>query len=149
MKFQGRSTTSLLFSVIVMMALGFIGCGGLTKNRAETNPDHPDASLRTRTYKATYDSFFETVSHVIGWLPRWELVEQDIENGKIRATRQTRVFRFVDDVEIRMKQVNENTVTLDAFSASRVGKGDFGQNARNIREFLKELDGEIGSDNIS
>ncbi|MBN4053171.1 DUF1499 domain-containing protein [bacterium AH-315-L15] len=134
------------FLVIVMMALGFISCSGLTNNRAETNPDHPDASLRPRTYTVAYDSFFETVLHVIGWLPRWKVVEQDIENGKIGATRQTKFFRFVDDVEIHVTKKGEGEVTVNLRSASRVGKGDFGQNARNIREFLKALDREIAAD---
>ncbi|HIE64462.1 MAG: DUF1499 domain-containing protein [Nitrospira sp.] len=147
MEIQDRLGRPLVFSVIIMMVLAFNSCRGLMNNRAETKPDHSDTSLRTRTYTATYESFFETAAHVTGWLPRWEVVEQDIENGKIRATRQTRIFHFVDDVEISVKRVNENTLTLDVLSTSRVGKGDFGQNGRNIREFLKGIDGEIGSNN--
>lgn len=145
---QDRITTSLPFSMIIIMSFAFISCTGLTNNRAETKPNHSDASLRTRTYTAAYDSFFKTVSHVTGWLPRWEVVDQNIEKGKIRATRQTRIFKFVDDVEITVKRVNENTVTIDVSSASRVGKGDFGQNARNIREFLKGMDEEVGPSDL-
>jgi len=58
----------------------------------------------------------------------------------IHATRQTRLFRFVDDVQIQVTKKGEREVTVNLRSASRVGKGDLGQNARNIREFLNEFE---------
>jgi len=126
-----------------MVCFAFIGCSAFTQNKAGTYPDSSDPALRTRTYRADYERFFETAVQVVEALPRWTLVRQDIMDGKIFATRQTLVFRFVDDVEIRVIRMNEHAVLLDLFSASRVGKGDLGQNARNIREFLIALDQRI------
>lgn len=123
-----------------MMAFNIMGCMALTHNTAETRPDHPDPSLRTRTYPIEYDDFFLTVLNVIETLPRWEVVQSDREKGVIQATRQTRLFRFIDDVRIQMTQKGTQELTVNIRSASRVGKGDFGQNARNIRELLDRLD---------
>ncbi len=122
------------------MAFNFMGCRALTHNNAETRPDHADPSLRTRTYTLDYDVFFSRVLKVIEGLPRWEVVQSDREMGAIQATRQTRLFRFIDDVHVQMTKKGEEEVTVNLRSASRVGKGDFGQNARNIRELLKSLE---------
>ncbi len=125
--------------------MSMISCKALTHNRAGTYPDSPDPSLRTRTYMADYERFFFGVVKVIEDLPRWQVERHEIMDGKIFATRRTRIFRFVDDIEIRVTRMNEHSVMLDVFSASRVGKGDFGQNARNIREFLGALDQAFSS----
>jgi uncharacterized protein (DUF1499 family) len=48
----------------------------------------------------------------------------------------------VDDVVIRVEDQAGATV-VNVRSASRVGRGDFGQNARNVRAFLAELDRQM------
>ncbi len=123
--------------------MGFSGCHSLTHNQANTQPDHSDPSLRTRHYPLSYDVFFAKLVHVIKSLPRWQVVAQDLEKGEILATRRSRLFRFVDDVRIQISKKGENEIALDLHSASRVGKGDLGQNARNIRELLHRLDQKL------
>ena len=62
--------------------------------------------------------------------------------AEIQAVATTRVMRFKDDVVIRVRRGGGRTrVTMR--SHSRVGKWDFGQNARNIREFQAALDREL------
>ncbi len=56
------------------------------------------------------------------------------------AERKTSVFRFIDDIEIWFTKTGPNTMQLNLHSASRVGKGDLGQNARNIREVLEAFE---------
>jgi uncharacterized protein (DUF1499 family) len=51
------------------------------------------------------------------------------KNGYIRATFMTPVFRFVDDVELRM---DENNAVIQVRSASRVGRSDMGLNRRRV-----------------
>lgn len=70
----------------------------------------------------------------------WTVTEADDLAGVIRAEARTLVFRFVDDVEIRIG-LDENAQTrVDLISASRVGKSDLGTNARRIASFLRSLD---------
>ena len=54
------------------------------------------------------------------------------------------LFRFVDDVQISIEE-KDGSVLVNVRSASRVGKGDFGQNARHIRSLFEELDRQMGS----
>ena len=112
-------------------------------NEVETGrtPEYPD--LTPRTYRASSDRVFDAALHVVNRLPRWTLLTYRPGSGEIRAAAKTRVFRFMDDVLIRVTAREDETV-VTVRSASRVGRGDFGQNARNIRGFLEELDREMG-----
>lgn len=103
-------------------------------------PEYPD--LVPRTYQSAPEDVFDAALHTVDRMPRWRLVAHDSSTGEIRAEATTRLFRFVDDVLIQVRS-EQSSVTVSVRSASRVGRGDFGQNARNIRAFLTELDGQM------
>jgi uncharacterized protein (DUF1499 family) len=70
-------------------------------------------------------------------LPRWEVHG---EAGTVLwLTRRTRIFRFVDDVTVLAEEQAGGTRLL-LRSASRVGKSDLGQNARNLTELRRAFD---------
>jgi uncharacterized protein (DUF1499 family) len=68
----------------------------------------------------------------------WALVATDSSTGRIEATATTRVFRFRDDVVIRIRP-RDGGSRLDIRSVSRLGGSDLGKNASRIREFLVHL----------
>jgi uncharacterized protein (DUF1499 family) len=70
----------------------------------------------------------------------WEIVSADSAAGRIEATATTPVFRFRDDIVIRVR-THSRGVRVDIRSASRVGRGDLGANARRIRGFVAHLNG--------
>jgi uncharacterized protein (DUF1499 family) len=70
----------------------------------------------------------------------WEIVTADKGAGRIEATDATRWFGFMDDVVVRITPWGSGT-RVDVRSASRVGRGDVGTNARRIREYLDDLEG--------
>jgi uncharacterized protein (DUF1499 family) len=78
-------------------------------------------------------------------LDDWEVVEAKEEERVVEATRETTLFGFVDDITITVQPQTEFVTVVKVRSRSRVGKGDFGQNARNIREFQAELDERLGA----
>jgi uncharacterized protein (DUF1499 family) len=51
----------------------------------------------------------------------------------------------VDDVLIYVEPVTDFATQIRVRSTSRVGRGDFGQNARNIKEFFGAVDERIGA----
>jgi uncharacterized protein (DUF1499 family) len=111
-------------------------------NAVETGrtPEYPD--LQPRQYQARRDRVFDAAVRAVGSMPRWTLAAARLEQGEIRAEARTRLFRFVDDVVIRVAE-EENRTVVNVRSASRVGRGDFGQNARNVRAFLAGLDRQM------
>ena len=68
----------------------------------------------------------------------WEVVENDPENGRLEAWDTSRLFRFVDDVAVRVRPSETGSV-VDVRSKSRVGQSDLGANAERIRAFRDQL----------
>lgn len=69
----------------------------------------------------------------------WEILREDRQAGEIKAVETTRVLRFKDDVTITIKPSVGENCTVYVHSRSRMGKGDFGTNARRILRFQAEL----------
>jgi uncharacterized protein (DUF1499 family) len=61
----------------------------------------------------------------------------------MRAVRKTRLFRFADDVTAQVRP-HPDGARLELTSASRLGRGDLGQNTRNLEELLRAVDRETG-----
>ena len=83
------------------------------------------------TYRYLPGNGFENMAQVsqgrtkiqaaIGRLPRWRIESIDAPAGTITATRRTRLFRFTDDVTIRLEATPTGT-RIHARSKSRIGK---------------------------
>lgn len=137
---------------IVVLAIGgtvVLGVAAVFKiwpviNVVETGktPEYPD--VVPRQYSASKGRVFEASLRAAGRMPRWTMVSSRREQGDIRAEAKTMVWRFVDDVVIRVTEEGGRTA-VNVRSASRVGRGDFGQNARNIRAFFLELDRQLAT----
>lgn len=136
--------------LVGVLLLGGVGAGVMALrawpmiNVVETGrtPEYPD--IQPRAYRKPTAEVFDAALQVISRLPRWSLVGYDERQGEIHAESRTALWRFVDDVRVRVVS-REGTAVVEVRSASRVGRGDFGQNARRIRGFLSELDRQLAS----
>ena len=68
----------------------------------------------------------------------WDVTHSDPETGAIEAVDVTTLFRFVDDIVVRIRARDGGSV-VDMRSKSRVGKGDVGANAARIRALRDAL----------
>lgn len=68
----------------------------------------------------------------------WEIVGENQSDGLIFAKEETSLFRFVDDVIVRVMPSGMGS-RVDVRSKSRDGRGDLGANAARIRRFLEAL----------
>jgi uncharacterized protein (DUF1499 family) len=68
----------------------------------------------------------------------WEITYRDPSGAALEATETSRIFRFVDDISVRLQTDGTETV-IDMRSKSRVGKGDMGANAKRIEAFRKKV----------
>jgi uncharacterized protein (DUF1499 family) len=105
-------------------------------------PEYPD--LVPRSFRASPERVVDAAEASLAELPRWSLkgTASGAMGFALQAERRTRVFRFVDEVTIRVKPAGEGS-EVSVRSASRLGKWDFGQNARNVRELLAALDARL------
>lgn len=139
-----------MFPYLAALAVGLCLLGGLvlwlhvdnwrrdlTQHHALTSPTAAKELLRPLTVTGDSGSLAQAVRGAAAGLPRWRLVgESQVEGGvELRFERTSRLFRFVDDVSARIRATPTGAV-LDVESRSRVGKGDLGQNPRNIQELL-------------
>ena len=110
----------------------------LTRNRSELNHEAGDPDLRPVVISLAPVHAVDWLRDVIAAMPRWNVAEAYHERGMIHATHKTRVFGFVDDIHIGFEPDTRGS-RIEARSQSRLGKGDFGQNDRNLRELTKAI----------
>jgi uncharacterized protein (DUF1499 family) len=102
----------------------------------------PNSARATRTYPIAPESLLSDIRRAVEGLPRWRLEAAD--GSEVRAVRKTRLFRFRDDVTARVHP-DPDGARLELTSASRLGRGDLGQNPRNLEELLRAVDRETGA----
>lgn len=72
-----------------------------------------------------------------------EVVDADAAQGRIEATATSLLFGFKDDVVVRIAE-DGGATKVDVRSKSRVGRNDFGMNAKRIRAFQSKLKTALG-----
>lgn len=107
-----------------------------TRNWADT--DEPgDPAVRPVDLAMPVGQAIQHIQQVIERLPRWRVESVEEAAGTIRATRRTRLG-FVDDITIRL-EATATGCRVHARSQARLGKGDLGQNRRNLVELIGAL----------
>jgi len=113
----------------------------LTTNTAETSPTAKDQRLRTLNIALSLDDLEQNLQVISESEPLWSYARTesiDQSTRKVHLVRTTRLMRYKDDVIVTLKRVGNET-SVDVYSRSRVGKGDLGQNPRNIRDLLAHI----------
>ena len=126
---------------------------------ARGNFDHPPISPETReAQRAAYTNIQPIVLDLEiedAWplvqkavaARKWRVVEEvrpggRVAVGHIDAIARTLVMGFADDVAIRVRPLAAQT-RIDVRSASRLGRHDFGANAKRIQTFSDELQAQL------
>lgn len=106
-----------------------------TRMAAAQKQAYPD--IVPQVFTQSKEEVFNRVLAAVDTLG-WELVDQNLAEGRIEATDTTFWFRFKDDVIVLLSETPEGTV-LQARSKSRVGGSDIGKNANRLRALFAEL----------
>jgi uncharacterized protein (DUF1499 family) len=97
---------------------------------------YPDlATIRVSSEPARALALAEETARALGW----EIVATDPAAGTLLARQTSHVFRFVDDVIVRVRPGEGGGALVDVRSKSRDGRGDMGVNAARIRAFAEKL----------
>ena len=96
---------------------------------------YPDIQPRETTLTPT-DAFARALA--VAKTMGWEIVDAEVNKGRIEATATTFWFGFKDDVVIRISPTATGS-RVDMRSVSRVGKSDVGANAARIRKYFAKL----------
>lgn len=109
------------------------------RNRAETRPDHPDPRLRGAAFAVPFERVWQAVI-ATAEARRWSITSTDPSAGELTAEARSSLWKFVDDVRVRVWLDEEGRTRVDLASASRVGRWDLGANRRRIQRFLRRLE---------
>ena len=131
---------------LALLALA-LGCAGTppAKTPAGTLPPCPDkpncvSSLapdenhRVAPYPLAAGQDWAAVRAAVTAMPRTAIVEE--RPGYLHAESTSRIFRFVDDLELLSSKSGDR---IDVRSASRVGYGDMGVNRERVEALRKAL----------
>jgi uncharacterized protein (DUF1499 family) len=136
---------AVLLTVLLTGAMGAVmriddWSRDLNTNHAATSAGADDPALRPIEAEWAVGEAAEAVQRVAANLPRWSLEgeSQNETSAELRFVRRTPVFGFKDDITVRFTR-REDGCLIEAESRSRIGKGDLGQNPRNLRELLSEV----------
>ena len=134
--------TGIVLVALVVLRFGTAAIWPIINDvKTGATPEYPD--LQAQHFKADPNKVFDAalaLSRATGW----EVVTANAippapsKTREIRAIATTRLWRFKDDITISIDPEGEGSV-VNVHSRSRIGKGDFGANARRIRQFQAEL----------
>ena len=137
---KSRKRWLLLPLAVVALPIAFKLLGIESVNRASTRLGHADASLRTRFYALPPDQLklqvLEAIPKLSTYGQAWRVMAES-DPGVVKC--EVPVLVFTDDLEITI-EAEPGGSRVDVTSASRVGQGDMGENARHIRQLLSALD---------
>lgn len=132
---------AIVFVLVVAVALTVDDWSrDLVTNHAATDERASDPVLRPIRAQSGVAELAAVVVESAQALPKWSVASQEVDpaTATIRLVRTTPLWRFRDDITVRITADADESV-IAAESRSRVGKGDLGQNPRNLRELLTEV----------
>jgi hypothetical protein len=101
----------------------------------EHYPELRTAEVQMPAYMAVYRA--ARAAEALGW----QVVVDSAALGSVEARATSHIFRFVDDISIRVREngPDSGSALVDIRSRSRVGRSDLGANAARVRRFLEKL----------
>lgn len=114
-------------------------------NEVETGMSAEYPELQPQYYTTDPQRVFDETRASVENLEGWTLVGEDATQFTLKAQHVSPFFGFTHDIAIRVEPVTEFVTRIHVKSASQIGKGDFGQNARNIKALLAALDARLGA----
>lgn len=112
---------------------------------SEIERPSPNSARTVLVYDRRPEELLDAVERAVQSLPNWSLADQgeDFTSG-INAIRSTSLLRFKDEVKVETRTGDEpGQSRLVIASRSRLGRSDFGQNPRNLRELISSLEREL------
>ena len=138
-----RSTLGAILVVAAVVAALCLAWPRIHEVETGRTPEYPD--LKPRSYAAGVDRVAAAVKAAISGLPRWRVVgaASGARGADVQAEHVIPLVGFKEDVTVRLRRQGGQTTEVGVLSRSAWFRWDFGQNARNVRQLLGELDRQM------
>jgi len=111
-------------------------------NIAETTENSIFPELRPRSYTETIQKLDEAIQQTVIALG-WDIIEKDTTEHSLHALVTTPLWKYKDDITIRLTPQTNNATSVYVRSQSRTGKGDLGTNTRHVMDFYQALEKQL------
>jgi uncharacterized protein (DUF1499 family) len=135
-------------SIVLLSLIFFMGCSGTIPKLGIVNgklmpcPDTPNC-VSSQTEDESH--FIEPINFIgtpqDAQVRLMQILEDldrttiyDVQENYIRVEFTSKIFRFVDDVEFYFPSTNNEKITINFRSASRIGHSDLGANRKRIEQ---------------
>jgi uncharacterized protein (DUF1499 family) len=98
------------------------------------------ADLQPATLSVPPAAAYARVVKAAQAMPAWKVTRDDAEATTLEAVATSALFRFQDDVVIRVRPASDGGARVDMRSKSRDGKGDIGANTKRIHDFMGQIE---------
>lgn len=105
---------------------------------SETSDNSILPEMKYPRFNISTDRLFEVTEHAVKNLG-WIIENSDSSTKEIKAIVQTKLFKFKDDIKLRIEKDDKSESRLYAHSSSRVGVGDMGANQKHIFDLVGEI----------
>jgi uncharacterized protein (DUF1499 family) len=133
---------ALIIGLLAGGLAAFVAWPRLNDVETGRTPEYPD--LQIHEYGLSSRHILSAAECTIAKLPRWTLIGSGSGPSGSQIRAETRIpivsLKYAVTITIRRKK---GRTFVSVRSCSQFGKWDFGQNARNIRTFMKALDEEL------
>lgn len=141
-----------IFVLVVIALIPLVGVAvtvddwsrDLSTNVAETSAGAADVQMRPLPAQATFDQLVAAANQIASSSQSWEFNDSDPDIQSIYLVHVSGLLKFRDDVALQLKTIDQKQA-IHIRSQSRIGKGDLGQNPRNIRKLRGLLEQELES----
>ncbi len=117
--------------------------------------DESSVDLKPLRMEGTPTQARDRVRRSVADLRNWQWIDETKSDAAdahivVNLVRQTALFRFRDDIQVSIVAEpaaaaggnSSPRVVINMVSRSRLGKGDLGQNPRNLKELIKKIKAE-------
>jgi hypothetical protein len=138
---RGKAKVGLLL-LVVAAVIAYVHWPPINEVETGKTPQYPD--LQVQQFTAGEERLTKAARAAIAALPGWEIVGSGRGPGgsEVAAVARPVPLPLKYDVTVRIRRRGAGS-ELSVRSRSRVGPIDLGQNARNIRAFLAQLDRQL------
>ena len=141
--YAGRVLSGLLVVMLVVVMALAMAWPPINRVEAGQTPQYPD--IQPVAWSLSQSRVWNGVREVVAATDGWTEVGAHEGSGTVDFEARSRSRLFVDDVHVRVEPNGEGGSVVFAVSASRVGRGDFGQNARTLRRLFAALHENLGA----
>ncbi len=105
---------------------------------SETSDTNILPEMKYPRFQVSTDKLFQLTEIAVKNLG-WITVSVDNKSKEIKAIVQSQLFKFKDDIKLRIEKDDKSPSRLYAYSSSRIGIGDMGANQKHIMDLVAEI----------